>query len=97
MPVAIPTTVGLPCLIHSTDIQTSAATAALMWVTSMAIPASPFAATALPALKPNQPTHNIAAPITTMVLLCGGNGILGKPLLGPIIIAETRAATPQVT
>ena len=26
---------------------------------------------ALPALKPNQPTHNIAAPITTIDLLCG--------------------------
>ena len=69
MPVAMPTTVGLPCLIHSRAIQVKAATAALMWVTSMAMPASVLAATALPALNPNQPTQSIAAPMTTKLLL----------------------------
>ncbi len=69
IPVAIPTTVGLPVLIHSTVIQVRAPTAALMWVTRMAIAAFESAATALPPLKPNHPTQSIAAPITTMGLL----------------------------
>ena len=41
-------------------------------VTSIAIPATPSAASSLPALKPNQPTHSIAAPMTDKVRLCGG-------------------------
>ena len=96
MPVAMPITVGLPILTHSIPIQVSAPTAALIWVTNMAIPAEPSAATALPALKPNQPTHSIAAPMTTIVLLCGGIGEEGKPFLGPRTIAVTRAPIPQV-
>ena len=46
-------------------IQTSAAVAAAIWVTSIAMPASPPAVSAQPALKPNQPTHSMPAP--TMV------------------------------
>ena len=86
----------MPCLIHSIPIQVSAPTAALIWVTNMAIPADESAATALPALKPNQPTHSIDAPITTIVLLCGGMGVFGKPLRGPKTIAATKAPTPHV-
>ena len=48
------------------------AVAAAIWVTSMVMPAAPLAATWLPALKPNQPTHSIAAPVITMPGLCGG-------------------------
>ena len=43
-----------------------------MCVTSSAMPAVPSAASALPALKPNQPTHSMQAPVTVMVMLCGG-------------------------
>ena len=97
IPVAIPTTVGLPCLIHSINIQVKAPTDALICVTSIAMPALLSAATALPALNPNHPTHNIAAPITTMVRLCGGIGVCGKPFLEPSVKAQINAATPQVT
>src|ERR1700723_825041 len=59
-----PSTEGLPLAIHSANIQPSAAAAVAIWVTAIAIPARPFAATAEPALKPNQPTQSRDAPIT---------------------------------
>ncbi len=61
-----------------------------------ALAASPLAASALPPLKPNQPTHIMPAPITVMVMLCGGIAVSGKPRRGPSTIAATRAATPQL-
>ena len=63
---------GLPKRTHSTQSQVKAPAAADRCVTSMAMPASPLAASALPALKPNQPTHSMPAPVTVMVMLCGG-------------------------
>ena len=63
-PEAMPSTEGLPCDSHSANIQARAAAAVAIWVTAMAIPAAPLEATALPALKPNQPTHSSEAPIT---------------------------------
>src|SRR5580693_7326008 len=56
-PEAIPSTLGLPLLTHSANIQASAAAAVAIWVANMAMPARPSAAPAEPALKPNQPTH----------------------------------------
>ncbi|MOA57777.1 hypothetical protein D3C78_1820160 [compost metagenome] len=53
----------MPWVSHSANIQASAAAAVAIWVTSMAMPAVPLAAIAEPALKPNQPTHSMAAPI----------------------------------
>ena len=69
IPVAMPTMVGLPPLIHSIAIQVKAPVAALICVTSIAMPARPSAAQELPALNPNQPTQSMAAPVTTIVLL----------------------------
>ena len=40
-----------------------------MCVTVIAMAASPFAAKALPPLKPSQPTHNMAAPAKVSVML----------------------------
>ena len=62
-PVTAPTKEDFPNLIFSMIIQTIVAVAAEICVTKIAIPASPFAARALPPLKPNQPTHNMQAPI----------------------------------
>ena len=45
-----------------------------MWVTNIAMPAEPSAATAEPALKPNQPTHNNPAPIIVITRLLGRMG-----------------------
>ena len=63
-PEAAPSTLGLPLTIHSANIQASAAAAVATWVAVIAMPARPLAATAEPALKPNQPTHSSEAPIT---------------------------------
>ncbi len=79
IPVTIPNTLGLPYLIHSITIQAIAPAEAEIWVTIIAIPASPFAPKALPALKPNQPTQSIPAPVTVMVRLWGGIADCGKP------------------
>ncbi len=96
MPVTMPRTLGLPWRTHSVNIQPSEPVAAPICVTSMAMPASPLEASALPALKPNQPTHSIQAPVTVTGKLCGGMAVSGKPLRLPSTSAATRAATPAL-
>src|ERR671923_899000 len=73
-PDAAPSTVGLPRLAHSVNIQPSAAAAAPVLVAVNALAASPLASSALPALNPNQPNHSSAAPITVIGRLCGCMG-----------------------
>src|SRR3954452_1653338 len=63
-PEIAPSTVGLPLLIHSMSIQPSVAAAAARCVVTNALLAKPPADRAEPALKPNQPTHRRAAPMT---------------------------------
>src|SRR4051812_20617127 len=58
-------TVGLPRVIHSAAGQAGQATAVAMVVVMNALAAMLSAATALPALKPYQPTHSM--PVPTMV------------------------------
>src|SRR5215467_14008674 len=70
-PEIAPSTVGLPKRIHSTAIHASAAAALAKWVATNALLARLFAARALPALKPNQPTQSKQAPIKLSVKLCG--------------------------
>src|SRR5688572_14356979 len=97
MPVTMPRTLGLPNLSHSLVIHAVAPAAAPTRVTSIAIPADELAETALPALKPNQPTHSNEAPITVIVTLCGGIAVVGKPVRLPMTSAATSAATPALT
>src|ERR1035437_10722934 len=63
-PEMAPRTDGLPLVIHSANIQLSAAPAVAICVTVMAMLARPPAETAEPALKPNQPTQSSEAPMT---------------------------------
>src|SRR2546425_2829910 len=70
-PEAAPSTVGLPRLIHSVNIQPSAAAAAAVLVAVNALAARPLASRALPALNPNHPTQSSAAPITVIGRLWG--------------------------
>src|SRR5437899_3481360 len=72
-----PRTLGLPVWIHSAASQASAAAAAPKWVATKALVASPLAARALPALKPNQPTQSRQAPMKLSTRLCGFTGVLG--------------------
>src|SRR3989442_12611481 len=94
-PEAAPSTVGLPRLIHSVNIQPSAAAAAPVLVAVNALAARPLASSALPALNPNQPTHRSEAPMTVIGRLCGCIGWCPKPRRLPIMIAQTRADTPD--
>src|SRR5499433_1401098 len=95
-PLAAPSTVGLPLWSHSDDIQESAAAAVAVLVATKALVARPFAATALPALKPNQPTQRSAAPVTVSGRLCGGMGSAPYPNRLPITIAHTSADMPEL-
>ena len=60
------------------------------------MPAFPSAARALPALKPNHPTHSIDAPIITIAGLWGGSTCKGNVERGPSIAAKTKADEPAV-
>src|SRR5262245_65466077 len=90
-PDAAPSIVGLPVFTHSATIQPSAANDAAVWVATNALVAKPPALSAEPALNPNQPTHNMAAPITAKGRLCGGVGTFPTPTSSPRIKTETRA------
>ena len=58
-----PSNDGLPRRIHSQPAQARHPAAAAKWVAAKALAANPSAAKALPALKPNQPTQSMVAPI----------------------------------
>src|SRR6185312_4394888 len=76
-PDIAPRTEGFPLAIHSANIQPIAAAAVAICVTAIAMPARPFAPTAEPALKPNQPTHSRDAPITAYARLYGAMLVAG--------------------
>src|SRR5579871_6655432 len=95
-PEIAPRTLGLPLCTHSANIQPSTAAAVAKCVATNALVASPDAATALPALNPNQPTHNKQAPITLSTTLWGFIGSDPKPLRLPRYSAQTSAETPEL-
>ena len=95
-PEMMPRTLGLPRTTHSVNIQARAAAAVAIWVTVMAMPARPSAASSEPALKPNQPTHSSEAPITDRTRLCGAMLSVPKPTRLPRTRAQTRPATPAL-
>src|SRR5579864_3706637 len=92
-----PSTLGFPLRIHSTSSQPSTAEAVAKCVATNALVASADAATALPALNPNQPTHSRQAPITLSTMLCGFIGSEPKPFRFPRYSAQTKAETPELT
>src|SRR5690242_16923507 len=94
-PEIAPSTVGFPLLSHSMNIHPSVAAAAAKCVFTSAALASPFAASALPALNPNHPTHKSAAPITLSTTLCGGMGTFPYPRRLPMTSAQINAETPD--
>ena len=69
--VAAPTAVALPVRKRSSSVQTTSVAAGASMVFANARPAMPFAASALPALKPNQPNQSRPAPSSTNGTLCG--------------------------
>ena len=102
-PAAAPTTLGLPLRNHESPVHVSIAAAVAMKVTTNALvamlgnsPPGSAATRALPALKPNQPNHRMAAPRTTNGILCGSIGSRPYPLRRAYKTAATRAATPAL-
>src|SRR4029079_2386801 len=63
-----PSTLGLPLIVHSMTGQTKLATAVASVVVTKALAAIPLAATALPALKPYQPTQSMPVPTMHRVM-----------------------------
>src|SRR5579863_1579576 len=90
-----PRTLGLPRTIHSAIGQTKEATAVASVVVVKALAAITSAATALPALKPYQPTQSIPVPTMHRTMLCGGMLSLPKPTLLPRIRQSTSADHPE--
>src|SRR5688572_5169962 len=82
-PVAAPRAVGLPLASHSVAHQESRAPAAARCVAAKATAASPPAATAEPALKPNQPNHSRPAPRMVSGMLLGFISTWPKPFRRP--------------
>src|SRR5580658_1597745 len=95
-PEIAPRTLGLPLRTHSAPAQPIAAVAAAKWVATNALVARLPELRALPALKPNQPTHNRHAPMKLSTTLWGGMGSLGKPTRRPRYRAQISADTPEV-
>src|SRR6267142_428608 len=96
-PEIAPRVLGLPLRHHSAALQPNAAAAAPKCVATKALVARVPAESALPALKPNQPTHSRQAPMKLSTTLCGGMGCFGYPRRRPRYSAHTRAETPDVT
>src|SRR5665213_61030 len=71
-PEMAPRALGFPLLFHSTRVHPAAAVAAAKCVATKALEARLPAESALPALKPNQPTQSRHAPIKLKTTLCGG-------------------------
>src|SRR6476469_4962014 len=75
-PEAAPSIEALPLDSASPAIQDSVAAAVASSVLANARAAMPLASRLEPALKPNQPTHSIAAPTIVSVRLCGAKASL---------------------
>src|SRR5664279_5294853 len=74
-PVTAPRIVGVPLCHHSISAQVNPAAAVAVLVVIKALAAIPSAASALPALNPNQPNHRSAPPRTVKGRLCGRIGL----------------------
>src|SRR5260370_12514687 len=95
-PEIAPSALARPFLIHSAALQLNAAAAAAKCVATNALVANEFEASALPALKPNHPTHSKHAPIKLSTMLAGGIGCLGNPLRFPNSTPQTNPETPHL-
>src|SRR5258706_335399 len=90
-----PSRLGLPRVAYSAMAQTKDATAVARVVVVKALAAITSAATALPALKPYQPTQSMPVPTMQRTMLCGGIGCLPKPMRLPRMRHSMRAEHPE--
>ena len=97
MAVAPPTAVTFRLRVMSSSVQTTSVPIGARNVVVNASAADGLAASALPALKPNQPNQSSPAPSSVNGTLCGRNAWRAKSLRGPSTSAATSAATPAFT
>src|ERR1035438_3583310 len=90
-----PRMLGLPRNMYSAMAQVKEATAVASVVVVNAFAAMTSAATALPALKPYQPTHNMPVPTMQRTMLCGGIGSLPNPSRLPRMRQRISADHPD--
>src|SRR3989441_11512514 len=93
-PVAAPTAVAFPVRSRSRHTHATNAVAAAVLVFVNARAASPLAASADPALNPNQPNHRSPAPSSTSGTLWGTMAVRLKSRRGPGAPAAAEAAPP---
>ncbi|OQA57139.1 MAG: hypothetical protein BWY45_01556 [Euryarchaeota archaeon ADurb.Bin294] len=94
-PDTMPTELGFPRILLASS-HVSAPAAAAVLVTMRAFEARPSAAMALPALNPNHPNHNNAAPSRVIGILWGSIEFSPKPIRFPITSAMARAPNPEL-
>jgi hypothetical protein len=98
--MAAPVADGRPERIMSMPTHVTTAAAAASIVVTKARTATPSAASAEPALKPNHPNQSSDAPRMTNGTLCGRVspcGLRPASVRGPRMTAATRADTPALT
>src|ERR1051326_6517418 len=91
-----PITVGLPRSAYSTIAQVNEATAVARVVVVNAFAAIPSGASALPALKPYQPTHSKPVPTMQSTMLCGAMISFLNPNRCPRRTHNTSADQPEL-
>src|SRR5436309_732786 len=90
-----PRMLGLPLSAYSAIAQAKDATAVARVVVMKAFAATTSAATALPALNPYHPTHNIPVPTMHNTILCGAIGCLPNPRRLPRTKQSISADHPE--
>src|SRR5881392_2973179 len=90
-----PSTLGFPRRRYSIIAHVNEATAVASVVVVNAFAAMPSAPSALPALKPYQPTQSIPAPTMQSTMLWGAIISLRKPSRGPSRAQRTSADQPE--
>src|SRR3954452_18521782 len=91
-----PSTLGLPRSAYSRVAHVNDATAVARVVVVNAFAAIPSGASALPALKPYQPTQSKPVPTMQSTMLCGAMISFLNPSLCPRKIHKTSADHPDV-
>src|SRR3954471_2973793 len=97
MAVAAPTAVGLRERAASRNVHTSSVAAGASIVVTNARLATGLAASALPALNPNHPSHRRPAPRSVNGTLCGRSDDEGSSCRLPTTMAATNAAIAALT
>src|SRR5947209_10394521 len=91
-----PSTLGLPRSAYSSIAQVNEATAVASVVLMNAFAAIPSGASALPALKPYQPTQSKPVPTMQSTMLCGAMISFLNPSRRPSRMHKTSADQPEL-